>query len=426
MTFARISQQASIDPSLVRPKDLLSSSSPRDKGCPASNIHIEGTLPVGFYFEKPDLASPEVDMARFAEAVKPRPWLEMMDQVVEESRVQSIPARWQATLRVAKDLTHRDRFGTLGLAMTGRSLRARCSIGEIPEQQMPPESALGEVERAGLQLASPVENSLTRQELALPARQKISEATLGLPMGLKFQDMASAWLNPVSPQVAANRDEDMPLPSFPLSLHPREEVKRRFPQLKSLTPISANFRHWLLQDERPALDMSPAASPKESALPTIVDGAHALGVPATQPIARMKQDPFAEQPLCQEKSPDWDWRSRYAEPLSLFLAPQVLMSAGEGRFVDILALDEDQSHMEQAPTKFGAAHEGADLALAPLARSQGGANLSSPSPSVDPSALLGEELRDSTETDPDALAREVYRIIKHRLLVEKEQAQGMV
>ncbi len=395
------------DQSLVRRKDLLSPSLPKNRGYPRSNLDNEDTPPVGFYFKEPYFASPEIDMAIFPftlfrasapEAIESTSWLEMINRLVERGRVESTTAKWQPKPRISIPVT----------------LGTRQSIGNTVNQEMPLEAMPREAEEEG---QTCLEKLLTQQQgLALSQKQGVFDISSELPIGIIFEDTKR----------------------IPELWPKNKEIGEYFPQLRTLTSMPPSLHHLLPKAEEQDMVISPLAQlGKSDFYPDQGNSAGVrllpLGVPTTEPVNITNQIPLAEYALRQEMPLSLDWGSRYAEALSLFLIPQAAVSFGEGYPVGVVASGKEMgygrtAHIVEPSANFGnPARPATNLALAPLARPQGNSSPTSSSQGESVGAsLVEEQTEEATGADPDSLAREVYEIIKHRLLVEKEQAQGMV
>lgn len=343
--------------------DLNPPSLPKRRNYPPNNLDIEGILPVGFYFDKPYPALPEIDIATFAKTIEPTSWLEMIN------RPESIITKWQPKLRIFLPLT----------------LKASQGDDNTLNLKTPPEDIWSALEQGKqTELESPcLEKSLTQQQgLALPREHGVF---------------------------------DMPW-----------------------VLMSPNFRHLLPEAEERDTVISPLSQSRKSNF--YLDqgssaGAHLLpsGVPTVESATVISQTSSAEHAFRQEMPLNLDWSSHHAEVLSLLLAPQTSASFWEGYPVGVVASGKEMSygelaaHIVEPSANFGKPSRLATgLALAPLARPQGSSHTSLSS-AVEMNAPPKEEQTEgATEADPDTLAGEVYKIIKHRLLVEKEQAQGMV
>jgi hypothetical protein len=170
---------------------------------------------------------------------------------------------------------------------------------------------------------------------------------------------------------------------------------------------------------------------RKSELYSMLDKAHALGAPGIEPIDIAAQTFLAGHSFLPQTPPYLACDSHYAQ--DLFLMPQTPLASWEGHAVDIADSGKEVGYsvlatqvVKGTSVNFGKPTGLSDLALAPLARPQNTIPASPSPPAEANTSPREEQMQGAREVDSEALAREVYKIIKRRLLVEREQAQGMV
>ena len=424
---------------LVRQNNLL-----RHRDYPQNAFNVEDAPPIyhpeqgeGFHIlhslplhDTQDSGSPLRIMATFTEAMEPISWLQKVNQS------ESIIARWQPRPRVFLPIT----------------LRGGQLTGNIINRETPLEDVWRVVEE-GRQIGFESPHS----EKSLAWQQGVFDMPSRLLMGLlrplrstqsfgshaPCNDMEYAGdlvnLARFQPLVIKSGDVSPSLNQLSPGGIPElwlkdKEIVDDFSQSGALTLMSPNLRHWLSEAEQEEMVLSPLSQPGKSTFPRISAKVNALGIMGMEPVTITSQAPLAKYAHLEEIPLGSNSGSYYAQPLSLLLMPQVSIGSGEGYPVDASASANRESHSwfgrgsaEKSSARLGnSASEVTVPNLAPLARPQGGGN-PAPSPTGEGSASFGEEqAEDEMGVDTEALAREVYDIIKHRLLVEKEQALGMV
>lgn len=350
------------------------------------------------------------------------------NQLTEKAHVEPIRAEWQSKATI----------------ITPSTLGATGAPGDVAKQGIWLEamSARTGGDQTGHRFAY-LEKLLTLgQDFVLPQKQDIHDVSSMLPespAGNVLRDAAGSLVKLLGFRSAALGAKDITpganSPSFggiaePLPEH--REIVRGFSGLEALASMSPNFHHLLPQAEAQDMVMYPSSQlGKSNFHPTLAE-AQAFGIPLMEPPAVADETPLGGRLLPQMPS-NSAWGTHYAQARNLFLVPQTSVGSWEMRPIDVtewgeqVGYGEPATHVVGSPSVNLAKPTGpSDLALAPLARPQDGSP-TSPSPGAEANPSLGaEQAEGAEEADPEALACEVYKIIKQRLLVEREQARGMV
>jgi hypothetical protein len=240
-----------------------------------------------------------------------------------------------------------------------------------------------------------------------------------------------------SPRSALAPKETAPdsnLPSFGAvaeSLTEGVEIVEASSRLEALASMLPNLRQLLSQSEAQDVVVAlPSHLGKSNPHP--VDEAQAYGIPLMEVYATGEQTLSGGHILRQMPS-DSAWDMHHTQAADLFLVPKRSAGSGDTSPIDFTEWGEQAGYSERATRVLGVPSVNPakptgppDLALAPLARPRGDSG-TPPPPGGEASALPGAERAEGAEkADPEALAGEVYKILKQRLLVEREQARGMV
>jgi hypothetical protein len=279
------------------------------------------------------------------------------------------------------------------------------------------------------------------QDLVLSQKQDshdVSSLSAELPRASALGDATGALVKLLESRRAALGAKDITLAAnLPSSggiaepLPKGREAVAGFSRLEALASMLPNLHQLLPQTEAQGMVLSTSSQLGKSNSYRALDEAQAFGIPLIEPSAIADWAPAGH--LLPQVPSDSAWGSRYAHPLDLFLVPQTSVSSWEMRPIDVMDWGEQVGYGEPAAHAVGAPSVNlakrtgpSALALARLARPQGSSR-TPPSPGAEANALSRtEQMEGAAEADPEALAREVYGIIKRRLVVEREQARGMV
>ncbi len=350
------------------------------------------------------------------------------NQLTEKAHVEPIRAEWQSKATI----------------LTPSTLGATGAPGDVAKEGtwLEPVSARTGGDQTGHKFAY-LERLLTlRPDFVLPQKQDIHDVASMSPESPAenvLRDATGSLVTPFGFRSAALAPKGMApganLPYFGgIAEHLPEgrEIVQGFSRLEALASMSPNFHHLLPQSEAQDIVMSPSSQLGKSNFHPTLGEAEAFGIPLMEPSAVAGQAPSGGRLLPQMPS-DSAWGTHYAQGLNLFIVPQTSVGSWEMGSIDVVewgervGYGEPATHVVGAPSVNLATRRGpSDLALAPLARPRDGSP-ASPSPSAEANASPREEQAEGAEeADPEALAREVYKIIKQRLVVEREQARGMV